>query len=133
MLKNLIKDMFIIPILLIFMISSAFSDTLFNPPDSDVSIADENVKMEAGSVDNSVKVYSAPQCGAFFLIRFFQIFISPQDGPSCRFDPTCSNYGRNAVSRYGSLLGSILAGERLIRCNPSTPPGKDPVPEKIFK
>ncbi|MCU0822845.1 MAG: membrane protein insertion efficiency factor YidD [Spirochaetes bacterium] len=80
-----------------------------------------------------MNVYSAPQGGAFFLIRFFQIFISPQDGPGCRFKPTCSHYGKHAVLRYGSLLGSILAGERLLRCNPYSPPGPDPVPQRIFE
>ena len=115
------------------MISAAFSEPTFNPWEADVSIAEENEKSDEKSVHNDVNVYSAPQGGAFFLIRFFQLVISPQDGPSCRFNPTCSNYGKSAVLRYGSLLGSILAGERLLRCNPYSPPGKDPVPQRIFE
>jgi hypothetical protein len=78
-------------------------------------------------------VYNGPQGGAFFLIRFFQIVISPQDGPNCRHIPTCSAYGKDAVLKHGAFWGAILAGDRLLRCNPFYPPSKDPVPEKLIK
>jgi hypothetical protein len=78
-------------------------------------------------------VYNGPQGGAFFLIRFFQIVISPQDGPNCRHIPTCSAYGKTAVLKHGAFWGAILAGDRLLRCNPFYPPSKDPVPEKLIK
>lgn len=49
---------------------------------------------------------------------------------SCRFTPTCSNYGIEAIEKYGSFKGSILTIKRIIRCNPFTKPGYDPVPDK---
>ena len=52
---------------------------------------------------------------------------------SCRFTPTCSNYGIEAIEKYGSFKGSILTLKRIIRCNPFTKPGYDPVPEKEKK
>ncbi|HNU91287.1 MAG TPA: membrane protein insertion efficiency factor YidD [Spirochaetota bacterium] len=66
------------------------------------------------------------------LIRFFQVVISPQDGPNCRFHPTCSAYAAAAVERFGMFAGSLLAGDRVLRCNPYTPPGEDPLPMEIF-
>ena len=52
---------------------------------------------------------------------------------SCSFTPTCSNYGIEAIEKYGSFKGNILTIKRLIRCNPFTKPGYDPVPEKEKK
>ena len=52
---------------------------------------------------------------------------------SCRFTPTCSNYGIEAIEKYGSFKGSILTIKRSIRCNPFTKPGYDPVPDKEKK
>ena len=52
---------------------------------------------------------------------------------SCSFTPTCSNYGIEAIEKYGSFKGSILTIKRIIRCNPFTKPGYDPVPEKEKK
>ncbi|MDY6969480.1 MAG: membrane protein insertion efficiency factor YidD [Spirochaetota bacterium] len=77
-------------------------------------------------------MYNALSGAAYFLIRFFQIVISPQDGPSCRFKPVCSVYGRIAIQRFGALPGAMLAGDRILRCNPISPPGEDPVPYTIF-
>ncbi|OHD63165.1 MAG: membrane protein insertion efficiency factor YidD [Spirochaetes bacterium RBG_13_51_14] len=65
-------------------------------------------------------------------IRAFQIWISPQDGPSCRFRPTCSAYGKIAVQKHGAFLGAILVGDRILRCNPFSKPRDDPVPDIIF-
>lgn len=109
----------------------------FQPWNSDLLVGDEQkgqiplLILEAPRKKPST-VYGGPQGGAYSLIRFFQIFISPQDGPNCRFRPTCSAYGRKAVERFGALLGAILAGDRLIRCNPYNPPGDDPVPSKLL-
>jgi len=85
-----------------------------------------------GYAKSVIPVYNGFQGGAYLMIRFFQEVISPQDGPNCRFRPTCSQYGLEAVWRYGALLGSFLAGERLLRCNPYYPPGNDPVPDSLF-
>lgn len=61
-------------------------------------------------------------------IIFFQQVISPQDGPVCRFHPTCSAYGRTAVARFGAFKGLLLAVDRLVRDNPYNPASEDPVP-----
>ena len=63
-------------------------------------------------------------------IRFYQREISPRRGPCCRFYPTCSEYARNALERYGSVRGSWLAAKRLARCTPLSKGGYDPVPEE---
>ena len=64
------------------------------------------------------------------LIRIYQKFISPLKPPTCRFYPTCSHYGLEAVKRFGPLKGSWLTIKRLLKCHPFHPGGIDPVPEK---
>jgi putative membrane protein insertion efficiency factor len=129
--------------------SDAKGEGSFSPWDTDVRIADQNIKIkktvnivqkhqhrankEISSRGRHRQIYNGPQGGGYFLIRFFQIVISPQDGPNCRFTPVCSAYGKRAVEKYGILLGSSLAGDRIIRCNPFSPPGSDPLPDKIFE
>ncbi|WP_409293429.1 membrane protein insertion efficiency factor YidD [Peribacillus sp. SCS-37] len=63
------------------------------------------------------------------LFRFYQLAISPLKPPSCRFYPTCSSYGIEAVRRFGALKGSYLAVKRILKCHPFHPGGFDPVPE----
>jgi putative membrane protein insertion efficiency factor len=65
---------------------------------------------------------------ALWLIRFYQRFISPSLPPSCRFTPSCSQYGYEAISKYGFFKGGWLTFKRLLRCNPLFPGGYDPVP-----
>ena len=63
------------------------------------------------------------------LIRFYQHTISrglPEG--TCRFYPSCSHYGYQAIYKYGALKGSIMAAWRVLRCNPFTTGGYDPVP-----
>jgi uncharacterized protein len=67
------------------------------------------------------------------LIRFYQIAISPLKPPSCRFYPTCSHYGLEAVKRFGPFKGGWLAVRRITKCHPFHPGGFDPVPEKKEK
>ncbi|WP_321494270.1 membrane protein insertion efficiency factor YidD [uncultured Desulfobacter sp.] len=62
------------------------------------------------------------------LIRFYQIFISPLLGTHCRYEPSCSNYALEAIHKYGSIKGMILAVKRILRCHPFRPGGYDPVP-----
>ena len=64
------------------------------------------------------------------LIKFYQIAISPLLGPSCRFTPTCSQYGLIAIRRFGLIKGSWLLIKRISRCRPGGGCGYDPVPEK---
>ncbi|WP_419955852.1 membrane protein insertion efficiency factor YidD [Neobacillus niacini] len=64
------------------------------------------------------------------VIRFYQLVISPIKPPSCRFYPTCSHYGLEAVQRFGALKGGWLTLKRILKCHPFHPGGIDPVPEK---
>ncbi|HEU0078697.1 MAG TPA: membrane protein insertion efficiency factor YidD [Longimicrobiaceae bacterium] len=61
-------------------------------------------------------------------IRFYQKGISPLTPASCRFHPTCSQYGLEAVQRHGAARGSWLTLRRLARCHPFCKGGYDPVP-----
>ncbi|MCA1181373.1 membrane protein insertion efficiency factor YidD [Bacillus licheniformis] len=63
-------------------------------------------------------------------IRFYQKAISPLFPPTCRFYPTCSNYGLEAIQRFGFIKGSYLLIKRLLKCHPLHPGGFDPVPSK---
>lgn len=63
------------------------------------------------------------------LIRVYQWFISPLLGNHCRFYPSCSQYAREAIERYGVLRGGWLALRRILRCHPWHPGGVDPIPE----
>ena len=69
-----------------------------------------------------------PKTIAIWLIRFYQIAISPILGPSCRFQPTCSQYALIAFRRYGFKKGFVLTAKRLAKCRPGGPHGYDPVP-----
>ena len=52
------------------------------------------------------------------LIRFYRKCISPYTPPTCRFSPTCSQYGLEAIEKYGALKGGWLTAKRLCRCHP---------------
>ncbi|MBB2952604.1 MULTISPECIES: membrane protein insertion efficiency factor YidD [Sphingobacterium] len=62
------------------------------------------------------------------IIRFYQIFISPFLGANCRYTPTCSQYGYQAIQKYGPFKGGWLAIKRILSCNPWGGHGHDPVP-----
>lgn len=64
------------------------------------------------------------------LIRVYQRVISPLLGPHCRFHPTCSQYGIEALRRFGMVKGSWLTTKRILKCHPLNPGGDDPVPPK---
>jgi putative membrane protein insertion efficiency factor len=65
------------------------------------------------------------------LIRFYQKFISPLFPAKCKYYPTCSSYGLTAVKKFGAIRGMALAVWRIMRCNPWSMGGIDPVPEKF--
>ncbi|WP_261429855.1 membrane protein insertion efficiency factor YidD [Xiamenia xianingshaonis] len=68
-------------------------------------------------------------CGtAILCIRFYQMAISPLFPSCCRFIPTCSAYGLQALRKYGFLKGMKLTVKRILRCRPGGPHGFDPVP-----
>lgn len=62
------------------------------------------------------------------LLRAYKRFVSPLLPPMCRFEPTCSMYTMDAVTRYGVTRGLWLGARRLFRCHPLNPGGWDPVP-----
>ena len=62
------------------------------------------------------------------LIKLYQLIISPWLGPQCRYTPTCSQYGIEALKKYGPLKGSWLTIKRIVSCNPWGGHGHDPVP-----
>ncbi|MDR3010680.1 MAG: membrane protein insertion efficiency factor YidD [Sphingobacterium sp.] len=62
------------------------------------------------------------------IIRFYQVFISPFLGANCRYTPTCSQYGKEAILKYGPFKGGWMALKRIARCNPWGGHGHDPVP-----
>ncbi|MES2808177.1 MAG: membrane protein insertion efficiency factor YidD [Bacteroidota bacterium] len=68
--------------------------------------------------------------GAFFimLIRVYQYLLSPLLGASCRYTPTCSSYGIQAIKKHGAFKGGWLTLKRIGRCHPWGGHGHDPVP-----
>lgn len=62
------------------------------------------------------------------IIRFYQMSISPLLGRNCRFEPSCSEYSIQALSKYGVFKGIFLSIKRLIRCHPWGGHGYDPLP-----
>ena len=77
---------------------------------------------------------SAARWLAVLPIRAYQKLISPMLGAHCKYYPSCSEYAVQAVQRYGILRGLVLAGWRLLRCNPLSRGGFDPVDaQRLFK
>jgi uncharacterized protein len=67
-------------------------------------------------------------------IRLYQLLISPLVGERCKYYPSCSEYAVQAIQRFGILRGLILAGWRLLRCNPWSHGGFDPVDDqRLFR
>jgi putative membrane protein insertion efficiency factor len=67
-------------------------------------------------------------------IRLYQRFISPLLPRRCKYEPTCSAYAVDAVRSFGALRGSVLAIWRLLRCNPFSDGGHDPVSsQQVFR
>ncbi|MDB4595084.1 MAG: membrane protein insertion efficiency factor YidD [Flavobacteriaceae bacterium] len=62
------------------------------------------------------------------LIRIYQTLISPLLPSTCRFSPTCSEYSKQSLIKYGLIKGSILSVKRILKCNPWGGNGYDPVP-----
>ncbi len=63
-----------------------------------------------------------------FIIKAYQVTVSPFLGSRCRFYPSCSAYAYEAINKYGVLQGGGLAVKRILRCHPFHPGGVDPVP-----
>jgi putative membrane protein insertion efficiency factor len=74
-------------------------------------------------------LWNVPQVSVLALIRLYQVTISRVlPSGTCRFYPTCSHYGYQAIAKYGLLRGGWMAFKRILRCQPFNPGGFDPVP-----
>jgi len=62
-----------------------------------------------------------------FLIKMYRKYISPMKPPTCKYTPTCSMYAVQAIEKYGLLKGGAMAFFRILRCNPFSKGGYDPV------
>lgn len=63
-----------------------------------------------------------------FLIKLYQILISPFLSATCRYSPTCSHYASEAIEKHGTIKGGYLSIKRILSCNPWGGSGYDPVP-----
>jgi putative membrane protein insertion efficiency factor len=73
---------------------------------------------------------SMPRSAVTAPIRLYRRFVSPALPPRCKYEPSCSAYAVQAVEEYGILRGLVLAGWRLLRCNPLSHGGYDPVQDQ---
>jgi putative membrane protein insertion efficiency factor len=74
------------------------------------------------------------RAAAILPIRLYQWLISPMLGQRCKYYPSCSEYAVQAIKQFGILRGLVLAGWRLLRCNPWSRGGLDPVEnQRLFK
>ena len=73
-----------------------------------------------------------PKNIALQVLRAYKFAISPYFGPACRYQPTCSEYGMEAIEQHGLIMGSLMTVGRIFRCNPFGASGYDPVPAKRF-
>jgi putative membrane protein insertion efficiency factor len=74
------------------------------------------------------QVFGLPQAGLILLIKAYRLLLSPSLGSACRFEPSCSAYGLEALERHGAIAGTGLTLWRLARCHPWCDGGHDPVP-----
>lgn len=79
--------------------------------------------------DLKITIWTLPRLPILAIIRLYQKVLSPAiPANTCRFYPTCSHYGYQAIYTYGLLRGGLLATWRILRCNPFSSGGHDPVP-----
>lgn len=79
--------------------------------------------------DIPLRIMNIPRIVLLGLIRLYQMTFSralPAD--TCRFYPSCSHYGYQAIYKHGAFRGGLMAAWRILRCNPFNPGGYDPVP-----
>ena len=67
------------------------------------------------------------------LIKLYQVLVSPLTPATCRFQPTCSHYAKEAIEKHGLWYGGKLALRRIFSCHPWGGSGYDPVPDKLDK
>jgi uncharacterized protein len=79
--------------------------------------------------DLPITIWNLPRIPLLASIRLYQKTVSRTLPPgTCRFYPSCSHYGYQAIYKYGAVKGSLMAGWRILRCNPFNRGGFDPVP-----
>lgn len=79
--------------------------------------------------DLPFSLVNAPRWVLLALVRLYQKTLSRAlPSNTCRFYPSCSHYGYQAIYKYGAIKGSLMAAWRILRCNPFNPGGYDPVP-----
>lgn len=76
-------------------------------------------------------ILALPKQSLLFLIKLYQRYISPFLGQNCKHYPSCSHYANEALKTHGLIKGSILLSARIVRCNPWSLGGFDPVPNKV--
>ena len=78
----------------------------------------------------SIKLFISNSFKLLFIniIKIYQRFVSPFFPSSCKFSPSCSKYGIEAINKYGVLKGSVLTVKRILKCNPWSKGGFDPIP-----
>lgn len=91
---------------------------------------DEHIHVEDPRLrDLPLTLRNIPRIPLLGLIRLYQLLVSPAlPRNTCRFYPSCSHYGYQAIYKHGAIKGSIMAIWRVMRCNPFNPGGFDPVP-----
>lgn len=90
---------------------------------------DENYSHEPQLKEMPFSLLNLPRLILLGLIRIYQKVVSPAlPANTCRFYPSCSHYGYQAIYRYGVIRGSWMAIKRILRCNPFNSGGFDPVP-----
>ena len=77
------------------------------------------------------KMWLIPRKIAIALIVMYRLLISPFLKQNCRFYPSCSQYAKIAIQRFGLIYGGLLTIKRLLRCHPFNPGGIDEVPDKV--
>jgi uncharacterized protein len=91
--------------------------------------SDDEYASEPRLRDLPFTVFNIPRWFLLVLIRGYQMTLSKTLPPdTCRFYPSCSHYGYQAVYKYGAIKGGLMAAWRVLRCNPFNPGGYDPVP-----
>ena len=84
--------------------------------------------MSKGIILTMRSIAQLPAKFLILLIRLYQVTLSPWLGKNCRYVPTCSNYGIEAIGKYGFFKGGWLTFKRILSCNPWGGSGYDPVP-----
>jgi len=93
------------------------------------TVQNEHKNAEPLLRDIPLEIRTFPRWLLLALIRIYQLIFSPVIAVNtCRFYPSCSHYGYQAVYKYGALKGGWMAVKRVLRCNPFNPGGFDPVP-----